>query len=53
MSKLTKKKQLEIAFKKLLKEMLKSVEMDYIAPVVVDEFIQKLIKEVTIRTTLK
>ena len=50
---LTKKKQLEIAFKKLLVEMLEYGGIDDFASIIIDEYTQKLLYEVSIRTPIK
>ena len=50
---LTKKKQLEIAFKKLLVEMFKYGGIDDFAPIIIDKYAQKLLYEISIRTPIK
>lgn len=50
---MNKKKQLEIAFKRIISESLESVGIDYLAPIVLDKLVQKLLKEVSIRTPIK
>jgi len=48
-----KEKQLEIAFRMLLIEMLESIGIDNWAPVTIDKYIMLLLKEVSIRTSIK
>lgn len=48
-----KKKQLEIAFRTLLIEMLESIGIDNWAPVTIDKYSKLLLKEVSIRTKIK
>ena len=50
---MTKKKQLEIAFRMLLIEMLESIGIDNWAPITIDKYTQLLLKEVSIRTPIK
>ena len=51
--KMTKKKQLEIAFKKLLVEMLEYGGITDFAPIIIDKYTQKLLYEVSIRTSIE
>lgn len=48
-----KRKQLEVVFKQLLKEMLERGMIYDFATIIIDEYVQKLLKEVSIRTPIK